>query len=57
MSISPRPPGSGAQELQRLTCLKYYNVLKWESRFTLGLNAAKNTDYIKKTLQIKVVEN
>ncbi len=25
----------------------YYNVLKWESRFTLGLNIVKNTDYIK----------
>ncbi len=23
-------------------------VLKWEIRFTLGLNAAKNTDYYKK---------
>ncbi len=28
-------------------CLKYYNVLKLESRFTLGLNAAKNIAYIK----------
>ncbi len=28
--------------------LKYCNVLKWESRITLGLNAAKITDYNKK---------
>ncbi len=44
MSISPR---SGARGLQRLICLKYYNALKWEMRFALGLNAAKNSDYIK----------
>ncbi len=34
------PPPSGAVRLQRLPCLKYYSVLKGESRFTLGLNAA-----------------
>ncbi len=45
MYISPR---SGAMGLQRLPCSKYYNVLKWESRFTLGHNAAKNMDYMKK---------
>ncbi len=45
MPISPR---SGARWLQRLTFLKHYNVLKRESRFTLVLNAAKNTNYIKK---------
>ncbi len=27
---------------------KYYNVLKWESTFTLELHAVKVTDYIKK---------
>ncbi len=42
--ISPR---SGARGLQTLPCLKYYNVLQWESKFTLWLNGAKNTDYIK----------
>ncbi len=47
MSISSR---SGDRELQRLPCLK------WESRFTLGLNAVKNATYIKK-LQIKIVQN
>ncbi len=32
-------------------------VLEWVSRFTLGLNAAKNTDNIQKMLQTKVVRN
>ncbi len=44
MSISTR---SGARGLQKLPCFKYYNVLKWESRFTLGY-AVKITDYIEK---------
>ncbi len=53
MSISPV---SGTVELQRLQCLKYYyNVLKWESKFSLGLNAAKITDYIKKWLKQKLI--
>ncbi len=39
MSIFPR---SGARWLEKLPSLKYYNVLKWESGFTLGLIAAKN---------------
>ncbi len=47
MSISPRSEGGW---LQRLPFLKYYNVLAWEGRFTLGLNAAKNTDLQRKTL-------
>ncbi len=51
ISISP---GSGAWDLQRLPFLKYYNVLEWESRFTFGLNAAKNTDYIKISFKQKV---
>ncbi len=54
MSIFPK---SRARGLRRLICLKYYYVLKQESRFTLELNAAENTNYIKKLLQIKVVEN
>ncbi len=45
MSISP---GSGAMGLERLIFFKYYIVLKWESRFTFGLNTAKITDYIKR---------
>ncbi len=45
MFISPE---SGVGGLQRLSSLKYYCVLKWESRFTLGVDAAKNTHCIKK---------
>ncbi len=39
---------SGARRLQRSVCLKLYNVQKWEIGFTFGLNAAKNTHYVKK---------
>ncbi len=39
---------SGANGLQRLPCLKHYNVLQWKSKFTLGFSAAESTDYIKK---------
>ncbi len=45
MSISPR---SGTRGLQRLICLKYYNVLKWESGSILGRNAAKIANYNRK---------
>ncbi len=45
MSISSM---SEARKLQGLVRLKCYNVLKLENRFTLGFNATKNTDYIKK---------
>ncbi len=45
MSTSCR---SGATELERLIYFKNYIVLKWESRFTFGLNAAIITHYIKK---------
>ncbi len=38
MSISPR---NEARELQRLPCFKYYNLLKQESRFTVGLTPPK----------------
>ncbi len=48
MSVSP---WSGAWGLQKLRCLKYYNILKPESRFTLGLNTAENADYIKKCFE------
>ncbi len=44
MSFTPRSRGRG---VQRLPFLKCYDVLEWESRFTLGLNNEKNTDYIK----------
>ncbi len=48
MSTSPQ---NGAWGLERLPYLKYYNVLKWENRLTLMLNAAKNTDYMKKSFK------
>ncbi len=51
MSISLR---SGARGFQRLIYLKYYSILNLESRFTLGLNAAKNTGYMKKSLEQEV---
>ncbi len=48
LSISHRRGGRG---LQRSICLKSYNVQKWKIRFTLLLNAAKNTHDIKKKLK------
>ncbi len=45
MSISLQ---SGAMGLQRLIYFNYFNVLKWKSRFSLELNAAKNMDYMRK---------
>ncbi len=39
---------SGVTGLQILLSFKYYSVQEWESRFTLGLDAAKNTHYIQK---------
>ncbi len=44
ISISFR---SRTRRLERLPVFKY-NVLEQKSGFTLGLNAAKSTDYIKK---------
>ncbi len=44
MSIFPQ---SGGRELKKLIWLKYYIVLKRQITFNLGLNAAKNTHYIK----------
>ncbi len=38
MSIFPR---SRARGVGRLPYFKYYNVLKWESRFTIGVSTAK----------------
>ncbi len=52
MPISPR---SGARGLERMPLphLKHYNVLKWERRFTLGVNYVWNTDYLKKCFKWK----
>ncbi len=50
---------SGARVLERLICFKYYTVLKWKSRFILGLNAVEIANYMYQTIivQKKVVEN
>ncbi len=48
MSISR---GSEASGLERLACSKYYDVGKWQITFNLGLNATKNTHYIKKSFK------
>ncbi len=45
MSIFPQ---SGTTRLERLIWLKYYNVQQRQIIFTLGSNAAKNTEFIKK---------
>ncbi len=52
MCLSPSQSGAGG--LQRLIFFKYYNVPKLERRFTSGLNAAKNTDYIEKWFKEKL---
>ncbi len=54
LSISPT---SGARGLQRSVHLKSFNVQKWEIRFTLGLSAVKNTDYMKKIVMGSIEEN
>ncbi len=45
----------GARGLQRLICLKYFNVIKQGSTFALGLHAAKNTHYIRKSFKKKLL--
>ncbi len=42
---------SEAKGLPRLPSSKYFNVQKWESSFTLDLDAARNAHYIKKCFQ------
>ncbi len=44
MSISSR---SGARGLKRLSCFKYYNEMRWKSKFASVLHAAKITTYFK----------
>ncbi len=50
-------PHEWSQGPRRSVCLKSYNVQKWEIRFTLVLNTAKNTHFMKKRLEIKVARN
>ncbi len=49
MSIYPRSEVMGHG---KLPCLKYYNALM--RKFILGLNIAKNTDYIEKGFKQKL---
>ncbi len=49
-------PQRGARGLERFPCLKY-NVLTRKNRLTLGQNIAKNSDFMKKKLKVKVVDN
>ncbi len=46
---------SGAMVFKIFAFLKYYNAWEWAStiRFTLGVNAAKNIDYIEKCFKQK----
>ncbi len=53
MSIFPR---SGARGLERFPFLKNYYVQKRGSRFSLGLDAAKNMHRIKKSFKQKLFE-
>ncbi len=41
------PPTSGTRGFERYPSLKYYNVEKWKSRFTLRLDATENTHRIR----------
>ncbi len=49
------PPEVEKKGLERLPYFKYYNVLKRESRFAFRLNAAKNTNYIRKCSKLKLL--
>ncbi len=49
--ISLSIPGA---ELGDSKVLKYYTGQKWESRFTLTLNTAKNIDFIEKRFKQKL---
>ncbi len=52
MSIYPQ---SVPRVLEKLLCLKYCIVRKRENRFVLGHYAAKNGDYMKKSLKRKLL--
>ncbi len=42
------------EDTKDLPFLKYYNAQEWECIFTLGLNTAKDTDYIEKQFKQKL---
>ncbi len=47
---------NGVTGLIRFIWLKYYNEQKWQIIFTLGLNAAKNNDYMEKSCSKSCLE-
>ncbi len=53
MSTALRSRARGASKIVMFEILR----TKWKSRFTVVLNTTKNTGYIKKMFQIKVVQN
>ncbi len=53
MSISPRVEPRDSKDYHIWNII----TLKKENRSTFRINAAKNKDYMKKKVQIKVVEN
>ncbi len=50
-------PGVELGSAKDVLCLKYYNTLEWESKFTLELNDAKNIDCIQKLFEQKLCKN
>ncbi len=50
-SVSLSTTGVELGGIKDMSCLKYYNTLR---QFTLGLNAAKNIDYIEKWFKRKL---
>ncbi len=52
--MSPSTPRMELEGSKDISCLKYYNTLEWESRFTLRLNTAENIDYIEKWFKRKL---
>ncbi len=55
MSISPKNQARGSKDCRVWNIKMYWN--EEIGTFILGLNATKNMDYMKKKVQIKVVEN
>ncbi len=54
LSPSSPPVNPGVRKIALFKILLY--VLKWWSRFTLGLNAAKNTDYNENSFKWKLLK-
>ncbi len=48
-------PKESSYGVPKIAIYVYYYVLKQENWFTLGLNTAKNTDYIKKSFKLNLL--